>query len=129
MVSATRARCYNSYSGLILVNVAFQTGFCAFVLSNYMKALPREIYEAAVVDGAGVTRQFFQITLPLCRPALAALATLQVTWIYNEFFWATVLLQTRRQVPGHQLAQQPAGPVLHRQQPAVGRLRARDLPC
>ena len=83
----------NSLQGLILVNVAFQTGFCAFVLSNYMKALPRELYESAVIDGAGVLRQFFQITLPLCRPALAALAVLQTTWIYNEFFWATVLLQ------------------------------------
>ena len=84
----------NSYWGLIAVNVAFQTGFCAFVLSNYMKTLPREMYEAAVVDGASVMRQFFQLTLPLCRPALAALATLQVTWVYNEFFWATVLLQS-----------------------------------
>jgi multiple sugar transport system permease protein len=89
----------NSYWGLIAVNVAFQTGFCAFVLSNYMKALPRELYESAVVDGASVTRQFFQITLPLCRPALAALATLQVTWIYNEFFWATVLLQSGDKFP------------------------------
>jgi multiple sugar transport system permease protein len=79
--------------------VAFQTGFCAFVLSNYMKALPRELYESAVVDGASVTRQFFQITLPLCRPPLAALATLQVTWIYNEFFWATVLLQSGDKFP------------------------------
>jgi multiple sugar transport system permease protein len=89
----------NSYWGLIAVNVAFQTGFCAFVLSNYMKALPREIYESAVVDGAGVLRQFFQLTLPLCRPPLAALATLEVTWIYNEFFWATVLLQSGDKFP------------------------------
>ena len=89
----------NSYWGLIAVNVAFQTGFCAFVLSNYMKALPRELYESAVVDGAGVLRQFFQLTLPLCRPALAALATLEVTWIYNEFFWATVLLQSGDKFP------------------------------
>jgi multiple sugar transport system permease protein len=89
----------NSYWGLILVNVAFQTGFCTFVLSNYMKALPREIYESAVVDGAGVLRQFFQLTLPLCRPPLAALATLEVTWIYNEFFWATVLLQSGDKYP------------------------------
>jgi multiple sugar transport system permease protein len=89
----------NSYWGLIAVNVAFQTGFCAFVLSNYMKALPRELYESAVVDGASVSRQFFQITLPLCRPALAALATLEVTWIYNEFFWATVLLQSGDKFP------------------------------
>ncbi|WP_411284360.1 carbohydrate ABC transporter permease [Lapillicoccus sp.] len=89
----------NSYYGLIAVNVAFQTGFCAFVLSNYMKTIPRELYESAVVDGASVLRQFFQLTLPLCRPPLAALATLEVTWIYNEFFWATVLLQSGDKYP------------------------------
>ena len=89
----------NSYYGLIAVNVAFQTGFCAFVLSNYMKTIPRELYESAVVDGASILRQFFQLTLPLCRPPLAALATLEVTWIYNEFFWATVLLQSGDKYP------------------------------
>lgn len=81
-----------SYWGLIAINVAFQLGFCTFVLSNYMKTLPHEIYESAEVDGANVWRQYWQLTMPLVRPALAALATLQVTWIYNEFFWATVLL-------------------------------------
>jgi len=89
----------NSYLGLVLINTAFQTGFCTFVLSNYMKTLPPELYESAQVDGASVFRQFWQLTLPLCRPALAALATLQVTWIYNEFFWATVLLQTGDKFP------------------------------
>lgn len=89
----------NSYWALILVNTAFQTGFCTFVLSNYMKTLPKELYEAAEVDGASVVRQFFQLTLPLCRPPLAALATLEVTWIYNEFFWATVLLQSGDKFP------------------------------
>jgi multiple sugar transport system permease protein len=89
----------DSYWGLILINIAFQTGFCTFVLSNYMKALPHEMYEAARVDGASVLRQFFVITLPLIRPALAALATLQVIWIYNEFFWATVLMQSGDKFP------------------------------
>ena len=89
----------NSHLGLVLVNVAFQTGFCAFVLSNYMKTIPRELYESAVVDGASVTRQFLGLTLPLCRPPLAALATLETTWIYNEFFWATVLLQQGDKFP------------------------------
>ena len=89
----------NSYLGLILINTAFQVGFCTFVLSNYMKALPHELYESAEVDGASVWRQYWQITMPLCRPALAALATLQVTWIYNEFFWATVLLQSGDKFP------------------------------
>lgn len=89
----------NSFWGLILINVAFQTGFCTFVLSNYMKTIPSELYEAADVDGASVLRQWWQLTLPLCRPPLAALATLQVTWIYNEFFWATVLLQSGDKFP------------------------------
>jgi multiple sugar transport system permease protein len=89
----------DSFWALILVNTAFQTGFCTFVLSNYMKTLPKELYEAAMVDGASIWRQFWQLTLPLCRPPLAALATLEVTWIYNEFFWATVLVQSGGKFP------------------------------
>ena len=89
----------NSHLGLILINVAFQMGFCTFVLSNYMKTLPFEIYESAQIDGASVLRQFWQLTLPLIRPALAALAVLQTTWIYNEFFWATVLIQSFDKLP------------------------------
>ena len=85
---------YDSIWGLIAIHVAFQTGFCAFVLSNYMKTIPQSLGDAARVDGASVVRQFFGIILPLCRPALAALATLQFTWIYNDFLWAIVLVQS-----------------------------------
>jgi multiple sugar transport system permease protein len=85
---------YDSLVGLIAINVAFQTGFCTFVLSNYMKTIPASLGDAARVDGAGVVRQFFGIILPLCRPALAALATLEFTWIYNDFLWAIVLVQS-----------------------------------
>ena len=77
---------------VILIHVAFQVGFCTFVLSNYMKTIPKEIDEAAAVDGAGVWRRFFRIILPLTRPALAALGTLEFTWLYNDFFWGAVLL-------------------------------------
>ena len=77
---------------VILIHVAFQTGFCTFVLANYMKTIPKELSEAAAVDGASVPRQYFQVILPLTRPALAALATLEFTWLYNDFFWGAVLL-------------------------------------
>jgi multiple sugar transport system permease protein len=90
---------YDSFWMLILVNTAFQTGFCTFVLSNYIKTLPKELYEAAMVDGASIWRQYWKLTLPLCRPPMAALATLEVTWIYNEFFWATVLMRTGDKFP------------------------------
>jgi multiple sugar transport system permease protein len=85
---------FDSFWGIILIHIAFQTGFCTFVLSNYMKTLPGELYEAARVDGASAWRQYWQITLPLCRAPLAALATLEFTWIYNDFFWALVLMVT-----------------------------------
>jgi multiple sugar transport system permease protein len=85
--------------GLILIHIAFQIGFCTFVLSNYMRTIPNELTEAARVDGAGVFRQYWQVILPLCRPALGALATLEFTWIYNDFFWAIVLIQTGDKMP------------------------------
>lgn len=90
---------YDSYWGLIIVHVAFQTGFCVFVLSNYMKTVPHELLEAATVDGAGLFRQYWQVVMPLCRPALAALATLLVTWIYNDFFWALALMVSGDKLP------------------------------
>ncbi len=90
---------FGTQASVILIHIAFQTGFCTFVLANYMKTIPKELGEAASVDGAGVLRQFFQVVLPLTRPALAALGTLQFTWLYNDFFWGAVLLNQGDQRP------------------------------
>ncbi len=92
-VLSNSGRLNGSVWGLILIHVAFQSGFCTFVLSNYMKLLSPELNEAAVVDGASVWVIYSKIIMPLTRPALAALATLEFTWIYNDFFWAVVLEQ------------------------------------
>jgi multiple sugar transport system permease protein len=59
-----------------------------------MKTLPHELDEAAVVDGASLWTRYWWLSMPLCRPALAALATLLTTWIYNDFFWAITLIST-----------------------------------
>ena len=85
---------YDQFLGVILINIVFQTGFCAFVLSNYMRTISRELTEAALADGAPVWRIYWSVILPICRPALAALATLQFTFIYNDFFWALLLMKT-----------------------------------
>ncbi len=90
---------YDSRMGLIVINVSFQLGFCVFVLSNYMKTIPTDIDEAALVDGASLWMRYWRIVLPLCRPALAALATLLTTWIYNDFFWAITLISTGNKRP------------------------------
>jgi multiple sugar transport system permease protein len=90
---------YDSILGLIVINVSFQMGFCTFVLSNFMKTIPHEITEAGLVDGASVWTQYWKLTLPLTRPALAAMATLLTTWIYNDFFWAVALISTGSKYP------------------------------
>jgi multiple sugar transport system permease protein len=90
---------YDSYWGVAAIHIAFQMGFATFVLSNFMKALPTELTEAALVDGASVWTQYRKIILPLCRPALAALGVLMTTWIYNDFLWALVLMSTGSKRP------------------------------
>jgi multiple sugar transport system permease protein len=90
---------YNSIFGLIVINVVFQMGFCVFVLSNYMRTIPQEMYDAALVDGASLWTRYWSLTLPTIRPALAALATLLTTWIYNDFFWAITLISTGKKRP------------------------------
>lgn len=90
---------YNQYFGVIAIHVAFQLGFCTFVLSNYMKTLPQEMVEAAVVDGASVFQIYRKVVMPLVRPAFAALVVLETTWIYNDFFWALLLMKSGERMP------------------------------
>jgi multiple sugar transport system permease protein len=90
---------YDQYLGIILIHVVFQTGFCTFVLSNYMRTISKELTEAALVDGAGVWTIYRKVILPLTTPAMAALATLEFTWIYNDFFWALLLMESGSKRP------------------------------
>jgi len=92
-------RLYDSFWGVIAIHVAFQTGFCVFVLSNYMETVPQDIVEASIVDGAGVWRQYWQVILPLVRPALGALGTLEFAFIYNDFLWAVILMNSGEKFP------------------------------
>ena len=85
---------YDTYWGLILFHTAFQLGFCTFMLRNYMRTVPGEIIEAARIDGCGEIRIWWQIMMPLTLPALAAVATLEFTWIFNDYLWAIVLLRS-----------------------------------
>ena len=119
---------YDQYFGIILIHVVFQTGFCTFVLSNYMKTISKELTEAALVDGASVWMIYRKVILPLCRPALAALATLEFTFIYNDFFWALFLMKDGDRAADHVRPEQPAGRVLHRPEPARRGLADRRHP-
>lgn len=85
---------YDSLWALIAIHVGFELGFCVFVLHNFMRTIPREMTEAAAVDGGSVFWIWWRVILPLCRPALAALATLEFTWKWNDYLWVITLIQS-----------------------------------
>ena len=85
---------YDTWYGLIIFHIAFQSGFCTFFLRNFIKELPFELVEAARADGASEFYIYSKIVLPLMRPALAALGVLIFTFIWNDYFWALVLVQS-----------------------------------
>ncbi len=84
---------YNTKTGLVLFHIAFQTGFCTLFMRNFIRQLPFPLIEAARVEGVAEWRIFWYVVLPLMKPALAALAVLIFTFIWNDYFWAVVLTQ------------------------------------
>nr|WP_322987197.1 carbohydrate ABC transporter permease [Actinacidiphila guanduensis] len=90
---------YDSLYALIGVQIGFGVGFYVFVLHGFMRAIPPEIQQAAVIDGAGPWQIYTRIILPLARPALAALTALSFTWIFNDLLWAITVLRTGSKMP------------------------------
>jgi multiple sugar transport system permease protein len=90
---------YDTITGLALFHIAFQSGFCTFFMRNFIRELPRELIEAARVEGASEFQIFGKVVLPLVRPAIAALSVLIFTFIWNDYFWATVLIQGNHAMP------------------------------
>ena len=90
---------YNTVTGLVLFHAAFQTGFCTLFMRNFIRALPFELIESARIDGVKEWHIFWYLILPLVRPAVAALSVLIFTFVWNDFFWATVLTQGESSKP------------------------------
>lgn len=90
---------YDSLYALIGVQVGFGVGFYVFVLHGFMRSIPAEIQQAAVIDGAGPWQIYRRIIMPLTTPALAALSALSFTWIFNDLLWAITVLRTDTKMP------------------------------
>ena len=76
----------HTYAGLILANVGGgYLSFAVFVYSGFLRSIPREIVEAAEMDGAGMLRTWWTIVMPLLRPATATVAIFLSLWIWNDF--------------------------------------------
>src|SRR5699024_5685384 len=75
----------NTYMGLILPSSGSIFGM--FLLRQYMMTLPKDINEAAKVDGAGHLRMLFQVVLPMCKPMLITVGVISEVGMLNAFFW------------------------------------------
>jgi N-acetylglucosamine transport system permease protein len=85
----------NTLPGLIMVYVAFALPFTVFFLYAFFKTLPEDVYEAALIDGAGEWKTFFRIMLPMARPGMAAVAIFNFLGLWNQFL-LPVALNTNR---------------------------------
>ncbi|GLV59910.1 sugar ABC transporter permease [Dictyobacter sp. S3.2.2.5] len=81
----------NSYAGVILPGLAGVFG--VFFLSQFFQSIPKELEEAAQIDGATTFQTFYQIVLPLSKPALATLAVITFLASWNDFLWPLLVLQ------------------------------------
>ncbi|UFQ19454.1 MULTISPECIES: carbohydrate ABC transporter permease [Streptomyces] len=81
---------YNSFWALLILYTAFRVPFTTFLIRAYMIDLPREVDEAAQIDGAGRWTAFWRIILPMCKPIITSTVLLHVLFAWNEYLFAMV---------------------------------------
>nr|WP_260418674.1 carbohydrate ABC transporter permease [Actinoplanes octamycinicus] len=83
----------NTFTGLILVYIAYSLSFTVFFLAAFFKTLPHEIDEAALVDGAGHLRRFFQIMMPMAKSGLISITIFNIVGQWNQYLLPVVIMQ------------------------------------
>lgn len=89
-----RAGLYDTLWPMIIVHIGFGIPICTLVMKNFFATIPTAIREAAIIDGANELLVLVRVMLPLSLPSLAVLATLQFTWIWNDFLWPVIFTRS-----------------------------------
>ncbi|MBJ7609167.1 MAG: carbohydrate ABC transporter permease [Candidatus Dormibacteraeota bacterium] len=90
---------FNSIPGVVLFHVAFGLPFAIFLMRNFYTGIPKDLLEAARIDGANEWMMFRRIVLPLGKPALASLAIFEFLWVWNDLLVSLVFLSGSSHVP------------------------------
>ena len=83
----------NTLRGMILMLTGYSIAYPTFLIVGFVKSVPREMEEAATIDGCGPFRCFFSVVLPMLKPIIATVAALHVMWLWNDYNIAVILLQ------------------------------------
>ena len=100
-IDMTKWRLLNTLYGFIMAKIGFQIAFTVLLVSGFVKGIPRELEEAAAIDGAGIYSIFFRIVFPLMMPIILTSVVLNTLNVWNDFQMSLTLLQkkTVRNVP------------------------------
>ncbi|WPP30210.1 carbohydrate ABC transporter permease [Streptomyces sp. CL7] len=88
---------FGSLTGVVLFHVGFGLPFAVFLLRNFFAEIPKELLEAARLDGAGELRLFVRVVMPLAGPAVAALGIFQFLWVWNDMLVALIFTDSGSQ--------------------------------
>jgi raffinose/stachyose/melibiose transport system permease protein len=83
---------FKTMAGLIAVHVAFGLSFCVLLFRAFVSTIPRELDEAALIDGAGPTRLFFSVIFPLLKSVIVTVVVVQAVTVFNDFTYALYFL-------------------------------------
>jgi len=92
-VTMVRWKLVNTYQGAILIYVGLLLPFSIYLMTNFFQTIPREIVDAARIDGCSSLGVFWQIMLPLSAPAVITLIVVNALWVWNELLIALIILQ------------------------------------
>lgn len=82
--------------GIWVVYLGFGAGLAVFIFTGFVKGIPRELEEAAYIDGCGTLRTYFQVVLPVLKPAVITVAILEIMWLWNDYLLPYLVLNLRQ---------------------------------
>ena len=94
MVKTANAMKLDNPLGITLIYLGFGAGLSVFMFSGFVKGIPREIEEAAMIDGCGPVRTFFLVVLPIMKPTAITVAILNTMWIWNDYLLPYLVIGT-----------------------------------
>lgn len=82
--------------GIIIIYLGFGAGLAVFMFTGFMKSIPLEIEEAAMIDGCTPLQTFFKIVMPITKPTCVTVTILQAMWVWNDYLLPSLVLDTKK---------------------------------
>lgn len=84
----------NTPYGLIVMYVGFGSGMCVFMFGGFVKAIPYDVEEAAMIDGCNPIQTFFRVVVPMLKPTMITIGILETMWVWNDYLLPKIVLPT-----------------------------------